>query len=164
MTHPVRKQQYYVQYKIFNPQPQFSRLGFAIIILYLFVWAMVRWVTSPFFSFHFLKASMLCTCMYMYIYFHVSTCTCMYMYNVYIHVHVYVQLSYCDLLIKDDSITTNCKREGGGRTSLFMGNKSPLTDTYNVHCTCTWCTAINIHIHVHVIILYTYLYRGQQSS
>ena len=30
-----------------------------------FVWAMVGWVTSPFFSFRFLKASVLCTCISM---------------------------------------------------------------------------------------------------
>ena len=35
----------------------------------LFVWAMVGWVTSPFFSFYFLKASVIrtCTCISMYI-------------------------------------------------------------------------------------------------
>ena len=38
---------------------QFSRLGIqvSLVILCLFVWAMVGWVTSPFFSFCFLKAS-----------------------------------------------------------------------------------------------------------
>ena len=36
----------------------------------MFVWAMVGWVTLPFSSFYFLKASVLCTCisMYMYLY------------------------------------------------------------------------------------------------
>ena len=41
----------------------------------LFVWAMVGWVTLPFFSFYFLKSSMLCTCiisMYMLIHIHVD--------------------------------------------------------------------------------------------
>ena len=37
----------------------------------LFVWAMVGWVTLPFFSFSFLKASVLCT----------MSCTCISMYS-----------------------------------------------------------------------------------
>ena len=42
--------------KIFNPPPQFSRLGIqvSLAIICLFVWAMVGWVTLPFFSFLFL--------------------------------------------------------------------------------------------------------------
>ena len=51
--------------------PQFSRLSIqvSLAIYFLFVWAMVGWVTSPFFSFLFLKArlSVLCTCISMYI-------------------------------------------------------------------------------------------------
>ena len=34
---------------------------------YMFVWAMVGWITLPFFSFCFLKASVLYTCISMYI-------------------------------------------------------------------------------------------------
>ena len=39
-----------------NPPPQFSRLGIqvSLAIICLFVWAMVGWVTLPFFSFLFL--------------------------------------------------------------------------------------------------------------
>ena len=39
--------------KFFNPPPQFLRLGIqvSLAILCLFVWAMVGWVTLPFFSF-----------------------------------------------------------------------------------------------------------------
>ena len=38
--------------KIVNPPPQFSRLGIqvSLAIICLFVWAMVGWVTLPFFS------------------------------------------------------------------------------------------------------------------
>ena len=43
-------------HKIFNPPPQFSRLGIQVsLAISLFVWAMVGWVTLPLF-FSFLKA------------------------------------------------------------------------------------------------------------
>ena len=54
--------------------PQFSRLGIqvSLAIYFYFVWAMVGWITSPFFSFlsTFLGklASVLCTCTCIFIY------------------------------------------------------------------------------------------------
>ena len=38
------------------------------LLYFLFVWAMVGWVTLPFFSFCFLKASVLCICILTYMY------------------------------------------------------------------------------------------------
>ena len=64
--------------KIFNPPPQFSRLGVPCYIR-LFVWAVVGWVTLPFFSLCFLNASVLCTCVSMDIHVHVDD------YYMYIH-------------------------------------------------------------------------------
>ena len=61
----------YTLQEIFNPPPQLSRLGIQVslaIIIHLFVWAVVGWVTLPFFYFCFLKASVLCTCISMYVY------------------------------------------------------------------------------------------------
>ena len=97
---------------------------------------------------YFTFLSFLSTFLRLVCYAHVFPCTCiiyMYTYITYllIHVYTYIYVRLCtlhfvhivslDLLfnyIRDDSITTNCKSEGGGRTALFMGNKSPLTDTY----------------------------------
>ena len=51
----------------------------SLAIIPLFVWVMVGWVTSPFFSFCFLKASVLCTCtilscISMYTYYSIDVC------------------------------------------------------------------------------------------
>ena len=57
---------------MFNPPPQFSRLGIQVSLacyICLFVWAMVGWVTLPFFSFCFLK--LVC-----YVHVFPRTCTC----------------------------------------------------------------------------------------
>ena len=115
--------------------------------------------------------------MHMYFHVHVYTCTRT-LHIFYIHVYTYIYVRLCtlhfvhivslDLLfnyIRDDSITTNCKSEGGGRTALFMGNKSPLTDTYMyIQCTLymylVYCDN-HTHNYMYILYMYMYLYRGQ---
>ena len=52
----------------------------------LFVWAMVGWITLPFFSFCFLKASVLCICI-IHMYFHV--CVYNYLHAPDVHLYTY---------------------------------------------------------------------------